>query len=157
MYFFLVIRKEVCFVSAASIWVGSLYVSKRRYVSCLWPFVSFFFVGCKGGLSSLAGRSVAEIYPPTQLLSRSVYRSLGTCICKALPRTQSQICVCTTQFRACNISLEVVHHCECTPVPSFELTPRCFFCFLPCLFICQEEPVGPRWRANRICPTRGAI
>ena len=38
-----------------------------------------------------------------------------------------------TLFRACRSSLEAMHHCEFTPVPTSELTPRIFFVFFSLL------------------------
>ena len=42
--------------------------------------------------------------------------------------------MCATLFRACRSSLEAMHHCEFTPVPPSELTPRCFFFVFPPAF-----------------------
>ena len=148
---FLSYAKEFYLVSAVgcSRWVGSLHVSKRGYV---------FLLG-RGAPSQV--KVIPEIRPPipaTQLRSRSVYRSLGTFISKTPSRTQSQTGNVRDTISACRSSLEAMYRCEFTPVPPSELTPRCFlFLFSSLPFSLSGGTIGHRWRANRICPTCGAV
>ena len=61
-------------------------------------------------------------------------------ILKHRPARKAKPVMCATLFRACRSSLEAMHHCEFTPVPPSELTPRYFiFVFLLSFFFIRRN------------------
>ena len=57
----------------------------------------------------------------------------GPSYLKHRPARKAKPVMCATLLRACRSSLEAMHHCEFTPVPTSELTPRIFFVFFSLL------------------------